>query len=116
MLAIDGKKEKKRKKHDRQIEYNFLFHFFFNLHFFLPTFNFPRFFFFAGRKPTHDFLSLYSHSTTQQDPRPPSQGIPFLLQIFFFYINNFFLFLNLRSEILFYFLYYFNLGHFVGNK
>ncbi|XP_024024837.1 transcription factor BIM1 isoform X2 [Morus notabilis] len=27
-----------------------------------------------GRKPTHDFLSLYSHSTTQQDPRPPSQG------------------------------------------
>ncbi|GLT70372.1 hypothetical protein SLA2020_424550 [Shorea laevis] len=28
----------------------------------------------AGRKPTHDFLSLYSHSTVQQDPRPPSQG------------------------------------------
>ncbi|XP_050224004.1 transcription factor BIM1 isoform X2 [Mercurialis annua] len=31
-----------------------------------------------GRKPTHDFLSLYSHSTLQQDPRPPpppsSQG------------------------------------------
>ncbi|KDP31394.1 hypothetical protein JCGZ_11770 [Jatropha curcas] len=27
-----------------------------------------------GRKPTHDFLSLYSHSTVQQDPRPPSQG------------------------------------------
>ncbi|KAF7806297.1 transcription factor BIM1 isoform X1 [Senna tora] len=27
-----------------------------------------------GRKPTHDFLSLYSHSTTQQDPRPTSQG------------------------------------------
>ncbi|PON82983.1 Basic helix-loop-helix transcription factor [Trema orientale] len=27
-----------------------------------------------GRKPTHDFLSLYSHSTAQQDPRPPSQG------------------------------------------
>ncbi|KAJ6875082.1 transcription factor BIM1-like isoform X1 [Populus alba x Populus x berolinensis] len=28
-----------------------------------------------GRKPTHDFLSLYSHSSTvQQDPRPPSQG------------------------------------------
>ncbi|XP_024024838.1 transcription factor BIM1 isoform X3 [Morus notabilis] len=27
-----------------------------------------------GRKPTHDFLSLYSHSTTQQDPRPPSQA------------------------------------------
>ncbi|KAL2645833.1 hypothetical protein AAZV13_05G015900 [Glycine max] len=28
----------------------------------------------AGRKPTHDFLSLYSNSTAQQDPRPPSQG------------------------------------------
>ncbi|KAK9926176.1 hypothetical protein M0R45_023419 [Rubus argutus] len=29
----------------------------------------------AGRKPTHDFLSLYtSHSTAQQDPSPPSQG------------------------------------------
>ncbi|WCJ35792.1 basic helix-loop-helix (bHLH) DNA-binding superfamily protein [Euphorbia peplus] len=27
-----------------------------------------------GRKPTHDFLSLYSHSTAQQDPRPTSQG------------------------------------------
>ncbi|XP_024929379.3 transcription factor BIM1 isoform X2 [Ziziphus jujuba] len=27
-----------------------------------------------GRKPTHDFLSLYSHSTAQQDPRTPSQG------------------------------------------
>ncbi|KAK2663461.1 hypothetical protein Ddye_002035 [Dipteronia dyeriana] len=27
-----------------------------------------------GRKPTHDFLSLYSHSTVQQDPRSPSQG------------------------------------------
>ncbi|KAK4257280.1 hypothetical protein QN277_006888 [Acacia crassicarpa] len=27
-----------------------------------------------ARKPTHDFLSLYSHSTAQQDPRPPSQG------------------------------------------
>ncbi|KAG2667153.1 hypothetical protein I3760_15G097900 [Carya illinoinensis] len=28
-----------------------------------------------GRKPTHDFLSLCSHSTSQQDPRPPpSQG------------------------------------------
>ncbi|KAK4844251.1 hypothetical protein QYF36_018060 [Acer negundo] len=27
-----------------------------------------------GRKPTHDFLSLYSHSTIQQDPRSPSQG------------------------------------------
>lgn len=25
-----------------------------------------------GRKPTHDFLSLYSNSTAQQDPRPPS--------------------------------------------
>ncbi|XP_015572073.2 transcription factor BIM1 isoform X1 [Ricinus communis] len=25
-----------------------------------------------GRKPTHNFLSLYSHSTVQQDPRPPS--------------------------------------------
>ncbi|KAJ6868555.1 transcription factor BIM1-like isoform X2 [Populus alba x Populus x berolinensis] len=31
--------------------------------------------FLTGRKPTHDFLSLYSHSSTvQQDPRPPSQG------------------------------------------
>nr|WKE35183.1 basic helix-loop-helix family protein [Rosa persica] len=29
----------------------------------------------GGRKPTHDFLSLYtSHSTAQQDPIPPSQG------------------------------------------
>lgn len=27
-----------------------------------------------GRRPTHDFLSLYSHPTVQQDPRPPSQG------------------------------------------
>ncbi|KAK7292143.1 hypothetical protein RIF29_07868 [Crotalaria pallida] len=27
-----------------------------------------------GRKPTHDFLSLYSNSTSQQDSRPPSQG------------------------------------------
>ncbi|XP_020227619.1 transcription factor BIM1 isoform X2 [Cajanus cajan] len=27
-----------------------------------------------GRKPTHDFLSLYSNSTAQQDPRPSSQG------------------------------------------
>ncbi|OMP03220.1 hypothetical protein CCACVL1_02502 [Corchorus capsularis] len=27
-----------------------------------------------GRKATHDFLSLYSHSSLQQDPRPPSQG------------------------------------------
>ncbi|KAK8692988.1 hypothetical protein V6N13_070588 [Hibiscus sabdariffa] len=26
-----------------------------------------------GRKPTHDFLSLCSHSSVQQDPRPPSQ-------------------------------------------
>ncbi|KAK8709913.1 hypothetical protein V6N13_060912 [Hibiscus sabdariffa] len=27
-----------------------------------------------GRKPTHDFLSLCSHSRVQQDPRPSSQG------------------------------------------
>ncbi|XVF49893.1 hypothetical protein PTKIN_Ptkin04bG0052600 [Pterospermum kingtungense] len=27
-----------------------------------------------GRKPTNDFLSLYSHSSVQQDPNPPSQG------------------------------------------
>ncbi|XP_021286616.1 transcription factor BIM1 isoform X2 [Herrania umbratica] len=27
-----------------------------------------------GRKSTHDFLSLCSHSSAQQDPRPPSQG------------------------------------------
>ncbi|XWS60393.1 hypothetical protein CRYUN_Cryun07bG0032700 [Craigia yunnanensis] len=27
-----------------------------------------------GKKPTHDFLSLYSHSSVQQDPSPPSQG------------------------------------------
>ncbi|GMJ14019.1 BES1-INTERACTING MYC-LIKE1 [Hibiscus trionum] len=27
-----------------------------------------------GRKPTHDFLSLCSHSSVQQDPRPHSQG------------------------------------------
>ncbi|TYJ20442.1 hypothetical protein E1A91_A09G264800v1 [Gossypium mustelinum] len=26
-----------------------------------------------GRKPTHDFLSLYSHSSVLQDPRPPAQ-------------------------------------------
>lgn len=31
----------------------------------------------TGRKPTHDFLSLYSHSTAQQDPLPASQGILF---------------------------------------
>ncbi|KAL9438374.1 hypothetical protein AB3S75_024116 [Citrus x aurantiifolia] len=34
----------------------------------------PRPFGTEGRRPTHDFLSLYSHSTVQQDPRPPSQG------------------------------------------
>ncbi|KAL6177961.1 hypothetical protein ACLB2K_049482 [Fragaria x ananassa] len=35
----------------------------------------PRPFGGEGRKPTHDFLSLYSsHSSAQQDPRPPSQG------------------------------------------
>lgn len=27
-----------------------------------------------GRKATHDFLSLYGHSSVHQDPRPPSQG------------------------------------------
>ncbi|KAF5445342.1 hypothetical protein F2P56_034400 [Juglans regia] len=27
-----------------------------------------------GRKPTHDFLSLYSRSDVQEDPSPPSQG------------------------------------------
>ncbi|XP_054821944.1 transcription factor BIM1 isoform X2 [Prosopis cineraria] len=27
-----------------------------------------------ARKPTHDSLSLYSHSTAQHDPRPPCQG------------------------------------------
>ncbi|GMI67366.1 hypothetical protein HRI_000405900 [Hibiscus trionum] len=27
-----------------------------------------------GRKSTHDFLTLYSNSSVQQDPRPPSQG------------------------------------------
>ncbi|KAK6261785.1 hypothetical protein QUC31_007601 [Theobroma cacao] len=27
-----------------------------------------------GRKSTHDFLSLYSHPSVQQDPRPPAQG------------------------------------------
>ncbi|XP_022737710.1 transcription factor BIM1-like [Durio zibethinus] len=27
-----------------------------------------------GRKPTHDFLSLYSHSSVQQDPNRSSQG------------------------------------------
>ncbi|XP_052875102.1 transcription factor BIM1 isoform X2 [Gossypium arboreum] len=26
-----------------------------------------------GRKPIHDFLSLYSHSSVLQDPRPPAQ-------------------------------------------
>ena len=49
---------------------------------------FSDFFFFcgklAGRKPTHDFLSLYSNSTAQQDPRPPSQGTP---HFFFFFVN-----------------------------
>lgn len=34
----------------------------------------------TGRKPTHDFLSLYSHPTAQQDPLPASQGI-----LFYFY-------------------------------
>ncbi|KAE8036873.1 hypothetical protein FH972_009506 [Carpinus fangiana] len=34
----------------------------------------PRPFGTEGRKPTHDFLSLYSHSTAQQDPLPASQG------------------------------------------
>lgn len=34
----------------------------------------PRPFGTEGRKPTHDFLSLYSHSTAQQDPRPNPQG------------------------------------------
>ncbi|KAK4567918.1 hypothetical protein RGQ29_003621 [Quercus rubra] len=34
----------------------------------------PRPFGTEGRKPTHDFLSLYTHSTAQQDPRPSSQG------------------------------------------
>ncbi|CAL8159049.1 unnamed protein product [Prunus armeniaca] len=34
----------------------------------------PRPFGTEGRKPTHDFLSLHSHPTAQQDPRPPSQG------------------------------------------
>lgn len=32
----------------------------------------PRPFETEGRKPTHDFLSLCSHSTVQPDPRPPS--------------------------------------------
>ncbi|XP_077237645.1 transcription factor BIM2-like isoform X2 [Tasmannia lanceolata] len=35
----------------------------------------PRPFGTEGKKPTHDFLSLYSDSSFQhQDPRPPSQG------------------------------------------
>ncbi|GLT54141.1 hypothetical protein SLA2020_273660 [Shorea laevis] len=34
----------------------------------------PRPFGTEGRKPTHDFLSLYSHPTAQQDPLPASQG------------------------------------------
>ncbi|XP_062158437.1 transcription factor BIM1 isoform X2 [Alnus glutinosa] len=33
----------------------------------------PRPFGTEGRKPTHDFLSLYSHPTAQQDPLPASQ-------------------------------------------
>lgn len=28
----------------------------------------------AGRKSTHDFLSLYSNSTAEQDPRPSAQA------------------------------------------
>ncbi|XWS51272.1 hypothetical protein CRYUN_Cryun12cG0162400 [Craigia yunnanensis] len=34
----------------------------------------PRPFGTEGRKATHDFLSLYSHSSVQQDPSLPSQG------------------------------------------
>ncbi|CAN6585010.1 unnamed protein product [Malus baccata var. baccata] len=34
----------------------------------------PRPFGTEGRKSTHDFLSLYSHSAGQQDPRSPAQG------------------------------------------
>ncbi|KAK9278712.1 hypothetical protein L1049_028287 [Liquidambar formosana] len=34
----------------------------------------PRPFGAEGRKPTHDFLSLYSHSPVQQDPRPSPGG------------------------------------------
>ncbi|XVE54650.1 hypothetical protein DITRI_Ditri03aG0099100 [Diplodiscus trichospermus] len=34
----------------------------------------PRPFGAEGRKPTHDFLSLYSHPSIQQHPSPPSQG------------------------------------------
>ncbi|KAM1322957.1 hypothetical protein PS2_015436 [Malus domestica] len=34
----------------------------------------PRPFGTEGRKSTHDFLSLYSHSAAQQDPRSPAQG------------------------------------------
>lgn len=34
----------------------------------------PRPFGTEGRKPTHDFLSLCSHSTVQQDPRPSQAG------------------------------------------
>ena len=42
-------------------------------------FGFGFCFFGIGRKPTHDFLSLYTHSTAQQDPRPSSQGNFFFL-------------------------------------
>ena len=51
-------------------------------------------FFGIGRKPTHDFLSLYTHSTAQQDPRPSSQG-----NFFFF---NFFLNIVKNNEIYFF--------------
>lgn len=40
-----------------------------------------KFFYTGGVKPTHDFLSLYSHPTAHQDPRPSSQGIYFLFLI-----------------------------------
>ncbi|KAL5061356.1 hypothetical protein RYX36_032960, partial [Vicia faba] len=33
----------------------------------------------AGRKLTHDFLSLYSNSTTEQDPRSSAQGSQYSL-------------------------------------
>lgn len=48
---------------------------------------------FTGRKPTHDFLSLYStQPTVQQDPRPSSQGKNLLSFQFIFKIPKNWLF------------------------
>lgn len=40
---------------------------------------------FAGRKTTHDFLSLCGHSNIHEDPRPTSQGTIYILINTLFY-------------------------------